>query len=103
MQIPSRPRFISLSATLVLLATASVALAQHDPGGITGGGMIGGSTERSSKPASKPANKPASTTTPAPRKRTTPAPVRRPTTTSTADAYYQQGEALYNSQKYREA
>jgi hypothetical protein len=53
----TRPRFISLSAFVFLLSTSSVALAQHDAGGITGGGMIGGSTNRpSTKPASKPTN-----------------------------------------------
>jgi hypothetical protein len=58
----TRPRFISLSAFVFLLSTSSVALAQHDAGGITGGGMIGGSTSRpSTKPASKPATKPAAT------------------------------------------
>jgi len=97
------------------MACSSVALAQHDPSGVTGGGMIGGSTGRpASKPATKPATKPlikpasTTTTTPAPRRRTTPTtPVTRPATTTTtssnADYYYQQGEALYNSQKYREA
>src|ERR671919_3082256 len=99
MTILPRLRFVCLSVVLLLI-TSGVALAQHDP--VTGGGMIGGSTERSSKPATKPANKPASTTTP--RRRTTPAPVKRPTTTTvSADTYYQQGEALYNAKKYREA
>ena len=99
MTIPPLRRFVCLFA--VLLITSSVAVAQHDPGGVTGGGMIGGSTERSTKP--KPSNKPASTTTPA-RRRPTPAPVKRPTTsTATAESYYQQGEALYNAKKYREA
>src|SRR5687768_17327314 len=108
----SRPSFIGLSAIVFLFATGSVAMAQHDSGGITGGGMIGGSTSRpSTKPASKPASKPTTTTT-TPRRRTTPAttPVKRPGTTTTpttstasADVYYQQGEALYKAQKYREA
>src|ERR1041385_2971102 len=95
------PRLLSLSA--VILITMSVALAQHDSGGVTGGGMIGGSTSR---PSTKPATKPAATTTTAPhRKPTTTTPVKRPTTTTTtsADTYYQQGEALYGQKKYREA
>ena len=60
MSILSRPRLITLSA-IMLLACSSIAFAQHDPTGITGGGMIGGSTGRpASKPATKPATKPAS-------------------------------------------
>ena len=47
MTILPRLRFVCLSAVLLLI-TSGVALAQHDP--VTGGGMIGGSTERSSKP-----------------------------------------------------
>src|SRR6185437_6929734 len=95
------PRLLSLSA--VILITTSVALAQHDSGGVTGGGMIGGSTS-TSRPSTKPTTKPAATTT-APRKKPTTTPVKRPTTTPTtsADTYYQQGEALYNQKKYREA
>src|SRR6476619_523670 len=108
MLILTRPRFIGLSALVFLLTTSSVTLAQHDSGGITGGGMIGGSTSRpSTKPATKPASKPAATTTTTPGRRTTPTttPVKRPTTptTTSANVYYQQGEALYNAQKYREA
>ena len=69
MPILTRPRFIGLSAIIFLFASGSVAMAQHDPGGITGGGMIGGSTGRpSTKPATKPASKPAATTT-TPRRR----------------------------------
>ena len=96
------PRLLSLSA--VILLTTSVALAQHDSGGVTGGGMIGGSTS-TSRPTTKPTTKPTSTTTTAPRRKPTTPPVKRPTTTSTttADSYYQQGEALYNQKKYREA
>ena len=104
----SSPRVICLSAVLLILTTSSFALAQHESGGVTGGGMIGGSTGRPStkpatKAATKPATKPAATT---PRRRTTPStPVKRPATptTTTADIYYQQGEALYNAKKYREA
>src|ERR1051325_10326084 len=87
------PRFVYLSVSLLLLTSS--AMAQHDPAGITGGGMIGGSTSRPTiKPATRPATKPRSTTP----------VVRRPTsTTNTADYYYQQGETLYNAQKYKEA
>src|SRR5215470_18150005 len=95
------PRLLSLSA--VILITTSVALAQHDSGGVTGGGMMGGNTSR---PSTKPTTKPTSTTTTAPRKKPTTTPVKRPTTTATqtsADSYYQQGEALYRQKKYREA
>ena len=56
MSLPARPQLIAVFATVILLTTASIALAQHDPSGITGGGMIGGSTGR---PATKPATKPA--------------------------------------------
>src|SRR5215203_2512461 len=97
MQIPSRPQLpkpLCLSAILILLTT-SVAMAQHDPGAATGGGMIGGSTERA-KPIVK---KPAIT----PRRKITPATVKRPTPTTTAATYYQQGEALYSTKNYREA
>src|SRR2546423_7273494 len=45
MSTPFRPRLTSLSAILVLFLT-SAAFAQHDPNGVTGGGMIGGSTGR---------------------------------------------------------
>src|SRR6185436_9277351 len=97
----SSPRLITLSAVLLIFICGSVAFAQHDSGGVTGGGMIGGSTGR---PTTKPTTKPATTTKPPVRK---PVPVRRPTTTtpttSSADSYYQQGEALYSAKKYREA
>ncbi len=56
---PPRPRFLCLPAILLALACTSVALAQHDPGGVTGGGMVGGSTGRSKPATTKPATKPA--------------------------------------------
>ena len=99
MTFPPLHRLVCICA--VLLLTSGVTVAQHDP--VTGGGMIGGSTERSTKPKT---TKPASTTTTTPRKRPTPATVKRPapvTSTVTADSYYQQGEALYKEKKYREA
>src|SRR5262249_44476733 len=98
-----RPRTYFLSTVMILLCVGIVVFAQHDSGGVTGGGMIGGSTTRTS-------TKPAGTTT-APRKRPTPATTTKPTparTTSdtktpTADFYYQQGETLYNAKKYKDA
>src|SRR5215212_8721970 len=105
MSIQFRPRLLCVSALLLILTSSSIVLAQHDPSGVTGGGMIGGSTGRpAAKPATKPVTtKPAAITT-APRRRTTPTPVKRPTVispaTSSADTYYRQGEALYNTQKY---
>src|SRR5262245_27709750 len=99
---------ISLCAFTCLFASANIAFAQHEPA--SGGGMIGGgstSTGRhtSTKPTLKPANKPSSTTTTPAKPRTTTTPVRKPTTSSsaTAESYYQQGEALYNQNKYKEA
>src|SRR6476659_1454228 len=87
---------LSCLITVLFLGCGSVALAQHDSGPVTGGGIIGGSTTRTS-------TKPAGTT-----KRTTPtaSTTRRvpPRTTTepktTADGYYQQGETLYNAKKY---
>jgi tetratricopeptide (TPR) repeat protein len=120
---------IPISVCVCLLAGANIALAQHEPA--SGGGTIGGgSTSRpSTKPATKPATKPpAGATTPRTSTSTGTKPrVNRPTastgssstgttgttgrttpaTTTTAktaaDSYYQQGETLYNAQKYKEA
>ena len=99
MTFPPLHRLVCICA--VLLLTSGVTVAQHDP--VTGGGMIGGSTERSTKPKT---TKPASTTTTTPRKRPTPATVKRPapvTSTVTADSYYQQGEALQREEIPRSA
>src|SRR5687768_11608150 len=103
------PRFLlaCLSTSLLLLACGGVAVAQHEPGG----GTIGVSTGRpSNKPATKRGTKPASaTTTPRTQRQITPAPVNKPATTgpvqtsTSAEYFYQQGEALYTSHKYREA
>src|SRR5689334_12022822 len=99
---------ISLTVfTTLLFATAGTALAQHDPS--SGGGVIGGGTISTGRPTNKPANrttsgstKPTRTTTT--HRTTTSRPTtNKPSNNAAAENYYQQGEALYNQQKYREA
>ncbi len=57
MPTPRSPRFLFLSTVLFLLASIGVAAGQHE-GGVTGGGMIGGSTSRPSRPPASAATKP---------------------------------------------
>src|SRR4030095_16113756 len=96
---------LNLLTIVFLVACGSVTFAQHDPRGGPGGGTIGGGS--TGRPASKPPKRPATaprrttastSTAKPPIKNTTPGP-----RDSNADSYYQQGETLYNAEKYREA
>src|SRR5690349_3087261 len=104
--------FLSVFTTLFLVSDGS-ALAQHEPA--SGGGTIGGGTISTGRPTNKPTTKPAnrptstssrptSTTTKRPTSTTSGnRPTNKPANNSIAENYYQQGEALYNQQKYKEA
>src|SRR5689334_17721375 len=99
---------ISLSVfTILFLVSAGTALAQHEPA--SGGGTIGGGTISTGRPTNKPTTKPANRPTTTSKRPTSTTSGNRPTSTnkpannSVAENYYQQGEALYNQQRYKEA
>ena len=77
MLIPYHLRFVCLLTTLISHKRERRVRTTRS-GRRHGGGMIGGSTERSPGKSTKPATKPATTTTP--RKRTTPQPATPATT-----------------------